>query len=143
MVTPHIGVTMLISLVTSLCNDTMLMSMVTLMCGVTNAYKHEDITVSSKHAYKHWYHHCVVSPCFTMLISLVTHYKHGDTSHCSHHVYKVGGTTQQHHKKIIDKCYGYYIRFNSRDPFNPKLEDNLVKLTTIFSWPMWVAIFSL
>ena len=46
-------------------------------------------------------------------------------------------------KKIIDKYYGYYISFNSRDPFNPKLEDNLVKLTTIFSWPMWVAIFSL
>ena len=46
-------------------------------------------------------------------------------------------------KKIIDKYYGYYISLNSRDPFNPKLEDNLVKLTTIFSWPMWVAIFSL
>ena len=46
-------------------------------------------------------------------------------------------------KKIIDKYYGYYISFNSRDPFDPKLEDNLVKLTTIFSWPMWVAIFSL
>ena len=46
-------------------------------------------------------------------------------------------------KKIIDKYYGYYISFKSRDPFNPKLEDNLVKLTTIFSWPMWVAIFSL